>query len=112
MWTAAAAPRHRPAPCHPQFHRHNSCVLPNGKAKGKAKHEPPVVPAKAVAVTRRLDHACATLETLEQSLAGLANNPELQIGRIPERLGRAAVLIEQVRALVTFAIRGHQKVCS
>ena len=59
----------------------------------------------AEATSKQLDNDAETIDTIRLRIARLANSPEMQAGQIPERLGKAAIWLEDARDLIRAARR-------
>ena len=55
--------------------------------------------------SEQLERDAETIEALALRIARLANADPMQSGRIPERLGKAAILLEDAHDLVSAARR-------
>ena len=62
-------------------------------------------PRPNATTAERMEHVAEQLDEIERWLAGLANEEAMTIGRIPERLGRAAALVGDAHDLVKAARR-------
>lgn len=54
--------------------------------------------APNASTSERMEHAIKRMEETGDWIARLANADRMQIGRIPERLGRASVLLDDAHA--------------